>query len=157
MQFFWTVRIFLLYVFFNCLFPCKPVGLGCYWVDYSELWKRTFLSVTSTCSGNSSLCFPPFHLSELPWSVLCVKVCISYSALSLFVCIHRSPHKPLGSLQHHRILCSWCFNNWGGFLAFPPTPLSPLEYIHWTHRRLNAAKAECLSKSRGVKACWSRV
>lgn len=38
---------------------CEPVGLGCYWVDYSELWKWKRTSLTITNSGNSSSLFYP--------------------------------------------------------------------------------------------------
>lgn len=67
------------------LFLCEPVGLGCYWVDYSELrkWKRT--SLTFTNSGNCSFSFYPFLQVSLP-----VHKCESNLLLSLLLL--RSAH-----------------------------------------------------------------
>lgn len=88
---------------------CEPVGLGCYWVDYSELWKWKRTSLTFTNSGNSSSLFYPsfsnfhslfIHIKATPALFPCPsQICTFYTewcatlvsnALRLLACVHRT-------------------------------------------------------------------
>lgn len=123
---------------------CESVGLGCNWVDYSELWNWKRTSLTFTNSGNSSLCFPlqccpsanplfPFSFPNLHiWYyiyVLCLHqmLCI-YSSIYIGLQFHSGNHlprlhliKPVGILCILGPLNSWFLNRLGG-----PAEVSPL-------------------------------
>lgn len=138
---------------------CESVGLGCYWVDYSELWKWKRTSLTFTNSGNSSLCFPlqccpsvfikrnplfPFSWPNLHiWYYIYV-LCL-FQMLCIYSFIHRTvvpqwqpppkatPHKTSGDSLHlgtpEQVVPQLPGRSCWGFT--PHRLLLPLEYMHW--------------------------
>lgn len=160
---------------------CESVGLGCYWVDYSELWKWKRTSLTFTNSGNSSLCFPlqccpsafikkkptlPLLLPKSAHLILHLCVVLASNALYLLICIHRTavpqwqpppkatPHKTSGDSLH--------LGTPEQLVPQPPgrscwgfTPhrlLLPLEYMHWEAQGRQGNTAEADAGPRLVDA-----
>lgn len=132
---------------------------------FRTLKEKTYLSVTFTNSGNSSLLLfplqlchsvfiirmPLFSLSLSKLQILILYIMcmhVSHTAQCSFVCIHRTaaqqwrllsqatPHKPTGILSISGSSAVGTYTVWEVLLGFHPTPPpSPLEYMHWKLRQ----------------------
>lgn len=157
----------------NLLSLCDSAGLGCYWVDYSEFWKRkctslwrllALVTLLFTISTVTTL-FQEFRsfLSLSPNCIVYLCVQASHNTECWFLCSLRTAapqwrltslataHKPRGVLSASGSSAAGYFHHLGGCVGISPHTASSLTSYNGSRTgvldwRPHAARAARLSK-----------